>query len=423
MLTEFLVSNYRSFSDEQVLSLVPALDKSLSTTNLYINKNGQKVLCGGAVYGPNAAGKSNLIKAMLIMKLIIQDSATKVQAGQKLNVQAFALDPKYKEQPTAFEISVLIKGIRYQYGFSLTPSRVIDEWLLVYKSYKPQKWFSRIWDDLNKTYTYDFSVSFLGQKEVWKQATRENALFFSTAMQLNCEQLRPLWDWITNAWHILPAQTQINLSPTLKMIEKGENKDRILDFLNAADFGIKDIEVVKGKGTQTPFAIETATGKVITSPPMDVSIKIPKLKHTSIQGDAIFNLADESDGTQRIFSLSGFILDILESGWTLVVDELETSMHPLLVRHIIGLFFSPKTNPNGAQIIFTTHNTSLLDHELLRRDQIWFAEKSAIQATVLTSLAEFSARKNEAFEKGYLEGRYGALPILRSLELEKSGHD
>lgn len=416
MLLEFRVSNYRSIKDEQCLSLVPIEnDHTLRSINVYETNNNlvSSVLRGCAVYGANASGKSNLFLGMSVMQAIVRDSATLVQAGQTLNVQSHVFDEESRSAPTAFEIDALIGGVRYQYGFSLTPDRIQEEWLLVYKSAKAQRWFSRKRGEGKGPDVYEFGAYFLGAKDLWKKATRDNALFLSTAVQLNCDQLRPLWDWITGSWVILPAMVPLNIELTVNAVESGTRKADVLELLNSADIGIADVDIQRQMGKQSSFSLDMATGKVSVSDIAETEIRIPRLKHRGSSSESFLNLQDESQGTQRVFAFAGVILTMLERGATLVVDELENSMHPLLVRHILGLFFSHETNPRGAQVIFSTHNTSLLDNELLRRDQIWFTEKGNDLATTLTPLSEFSPRKKEAFEKGYLEGRYGAIPVLR----------
>jgi len=423
MLLEFRVSNFRSIRDEQCLSLVPvSSDKSLEGSNVF--KTGSSLvpaaLKGAAIYGANASGKSTVLNAMAIMQALVRDSATSVQSGQSLNVQGFAFDDKLHSGATAFELTALIDGIRYQYGFSLVPERIRDEWLLVYKSNKPQEWFRREWKEEKKAYDYaPFSSYFSGQKELWKKSTRDNALFLSTAVQLNCEPLKPLWDWIVASWMIFPSMAIPVLDPTLDAIEAGGAK-AVLGFLNSADLGIVDVEIDRQKAKRNQFVFDGATGTASFSEPMDVELRMPKFRHEAGSRSAVLDFAFESEGTQRLFSLAGFILAALDKGKTLVLDEMETSLHPLIVRHILGFFLSPATNPKGAQILFSTHNTSLMDKELLRRDQIWFTDKGSDQATVLASLSDYSPRKSEAFEKGYLEGRYGAIPVLDSSERDES---
>jgi AAA15 family ATPase/GTPase len=143
---------------------------------------------------------------------------------------------------------------------------------------------------------------------------------------------------------------------------------------------------------------------------------MPLFQHVTQNGSATFEFEDESGGAQKLFALTGPLFDILENGSVLIVDELNRGLHPLLVRALVALFQNPENNPHGAQLLFTTHETNLLDPEFLRRDQIWFTEKNAEQASKLFPLTDFAPRKNEAFESGYLSGRYGAVPILNTQE-------
>lgn len=427
MLLEFRVQNYRSIRDEQTLSLVPvASDTALLETNTQATGSPLvgRVLRGCALYGPNASGKSTLLNAMSFLQALVRDSATRIQSGQSLNVKGFAFDAATRNAPCALELTVLVEGVRYQYGLALTQERIHEEWLLVYKSSKPQEWFHRTWNQASGSYDYgSFSASFTGPKDVWKRSTRDNALFLSTAVQLNCDQLKPLWNWIVSSWLMLPAQAGLNLDLSVQAIASDSAKKSIIEFLNSADIGIADIAIERQNGKQGGFQFDLATGKAIVSEPVDTEILIPKFTHTGISGNAVFDLAEESQGTQRLFAFAGILQMILARGITLVVDEIENSLHPLLVRKIVELFFSSEANPMGAQLVFSTHNTILLDNEILRRDQIWFTDKGKDQATVLASLSDFSPRKTEAFAKGYLQGRYGAIPLVRSLSRQSGTGD
>jgi hypothetical protein len=418
MLLEFRISNYRSIRDEQCLSLVPiAKDKSLAIGTIHETGTSlvPQVLRGLALYGANASGKSTVLSAMAFVQAMVRDSATKVQSGQALNTRGFAFDDTKLAEPSSFELAALVGGTRYQYGFSLTPERIHSEWLLVYKASKPQEWFKRTWNQAEGRYEFaPFSSYFAGPKDLWKKSTRDNALFLSTAVQLNCEPLKPFWDWIVSSWAIVPALAGLGIDLTLNAIEKEASKRAVLGFMNSADMGITDIAVEKQPAKQGIFMFDGATGKASVSDPVDTELRIPTFTHHAGEARAVIDFQFESQGTQRLFALAGIVLAVLEGGMTLVIDEIESSMHPLLVRHILGLFFSPESNPQGAQIVFSTHSTTLLDNELLRRDQIWFTDKGNNQATVLVPLSDFSPRKKEAFEKGYLEGRYGAIPILDS---------
>lgn len=420
MLLEFRVTNYRCIRDEQCLSLIPIKrHRTLCNENLQSveSKPIHSVLRGSAIYGANASGKSTLLNAMFLMQSLVRDSATKVQAGQTLNTQGYAFDENLKSAPTSFELTAIVAGIRYQYGFSFTPERIQEEWLIVYMSNRRQDWFSRKWNQDSKQYEYSpFSSYLKGQKDLWKHSTRENALYLSTAVQLNSEQLRPLWNWIVMSLVAIPAQAPLNIDFTLHAIENSDQKNKVLKFLNSADIAIEDVFVKKQPAKRQNFSIDLATGKAsVSDMVMDAEVRVAFFQHSVSGKVANFNFSDESSGTQRLFAFAGIILAVLDQGMTLVIDEIETSMHPLLVGHILKLFFSSDSNPLGAQIIFSTHNTTLLNNEVLRRDQIWFTEKAPDQATRLFPLSDFSPRMREAFAKGYLDGRYGAIPILDEL--------
>lgn len=410
------MSNYRSIRDEQSLSLVPLTkDAHLQNTNTFSTglRSIPLVLKGAVVYGANASGKSNLIHAMETMPHIVRDSSTGFQPGARYNIQNFALDSSQNDSPTSFEVSVLLEGLRYQYGFALTPDRIWDEWLLVYKTVKPQEWFSRKWDpQIGKEEWGSFSSHFPGPKETWRQATRDNALFLSTAVQLNSAELKPLWNWIVRSLKPIPPDPNFEKNEIYDAMAKPNYKKKVLEWLSSADLGIEDYHFKKEKSKRLEYRLDSNAARVLEAKIEEGEVSKPQLEHKGDLGSATLDLKDESDGTQRFFHMAVPILTSLEVGATLVIDELEKSLHPLLVRHILNLFFSPETNPKGAQIIFTTHNTSFLDAGLFRRDQIWFTEKGTDLATRLRPLTEFSPRKDEAFEKGYREGRYGGLPFL-----------
>jgi AAA15 family ATPase/GTPase len=399
MLIEFRVSNFRSLRDEQVLSMVASKDKTLASTHTVPTgvTAAPALLRSAAVYGPNAGGKSNLIKALQYMRGVVVESAT-IAPSQPFGVQPFRLDTVSAGLPTEFEVTFLLDGVRYQYGFAMTAERIVGEHLLVYKAFKPQNWFTRHHDATTGRDVYDFGPALKGQKSMWESATRPNALFLSMAVQLNSEQLTPVFDWFARQLVIFNEHAMLNPRVTLQMLRDSAAKRSICAFLNAADISIADIDVVTRDDDQDEL----------------------RFKHTTSKGEAVFGMGDESSGTRNLLFMIGPILDIVRNGLTLVVDELDTSLHTLLVRRIIQLFHDTALNTRGAQLIFTTHDTSLLDaHDLFRRDQVWFVEKDRDQASRLYSLTEFSPRKGEALERGYLMGRYGGLPLLDELTLEQ----
>ncbi len=414
MLVEFRVKNFRSLRDEQVLSLVASKDKTLEDTHTL--STGLKAVPGllrsAVVYGANAGGKSNLIKALQYMRGVVLESATVIQPGQSFAVQPFRLDELSASQPTEFEATFILDGVRYQYGFAMTPQRIVSEHLLVYKAFKPQRWFERHFDAESGKDVYEFGPGLKGAKNLWEGATRPNALFLSMAVQLNSEAMRPVFDWFSTGLVIFNEQAQLSPQMSIQMLKQADGRKQICGFLTAADISIADIEVVTRKVPGQAVHFDLVAGKTEVRSE-EVEEHQLRFSHVTEQGRAVFDLMDESSGTRNLLFLTGPVLDILKKGLTLVIDELDTSLHTLLVRELVRLFHRPEVNTGGAQLIFTTHDTSLLDAlDLFRRDQVWFVEKDKDQASTLVALAEFSPRKNEALERGYLMGRYGGVPFL-----------
>jgi AAA15 family ATPase/GTPase len=414
MLIEFRVSNFRSLRDEQVFSMVASKDRTLEGTHTATTgiKAAPKLLRSAVVYGANAGGKSNLIKALQFMRGVVTESATVIQPGQQFNVQPFRLDGKSSDRPTEFEVTFLVDGVRYQYGFSMTSQRIVSEYLLVYKASKPQRWFERNFDDETGKDGYEFGPGLRGPKNVWEGATRPNALFLSMAVQLNSEALRPVFDWFANNLVIFNDQAPLSPQVSIQKLRQAEGRKEICDFLTAADVSIADIAVVNRKLPDHAAHFDLVAGHTEASSD-ETDERQLRFHHTTEHGSAVFEIGDESSGTRNLLFLSGPVLDILDRGLTLVIDELDTSLHTLLVRELVNLFHRVERNQDSGQIIFTTHDTSLLDAPaLFRRDQVWFVEKDRSQASSLVALSEFSPRKNEALERGYLMGRYGGVPFL-----------
>jgi len=236
-------------------------------------------------------------------------------------------------------------------------------------------------------------------------------------VQLNSEDLRPVFDWFANRLVIFNELSPLSPQFSVQMLKQEAHRKAIREFLHAADTSIADIEVVSRQAMVHNIRFDLATGKR-EEEAGEQSVDEVKFHHITEQGKAAFDLMDESSGTRNLLFLSGPILDILNKGLTLVVDELDTSLHTLLVQALVRLFHRPEVNTGGAQLVFTTHDTSLLDaYGLFRRDQVWFVEKRPDQSSSLYPLLDFSPRKNEALERGYLQGRYGALPFLSSESL------
>ena len=420
MLVDFTTSNFMSIKDEVCLSLVARPSADRNDTHIVAPKLPEpsspiRLVRTTAIYGPNAGGKTNLLIALSTMQKIIKTSS---QSLDELPIVSFQFDPKYRDQPSTFDATFILDGIRYQYGFSATATHIYDEWLFAWPHGRVQTWFERSGDE------YNFGPRLTGSKNAWKTATRHNSLFLSTAVALNSDQLKPIADWFSNSLHVsvVGHWSESFTTGLCRADSSGDaiTKRDIVDFLNSADFSIKDILVVDEEFSKDKLPEDIP---VIVREEIAKGLKGKKLyrvyfvHHVGDDPPTELELHAESHGTQKVFALAGPWLDVLREGSTIVIDELEDSLHTSLVRHLINWFHSNKTNPKGAQLIFTTHNTSILNQEIFRRDQIWFCQRNSRFETELFPLTQFGPRKGfENLERSYLTGRYGAVPYLRDLE-------
>ncbi len=420
MLIEFNVTNFRSIQERQTLSLAATNIKE-SSEHIF-SAEGDKthsLLRSCAIYGANASGKSNVAMALLVMEKIIIGSA-QTQHGENLPLTPFLLNSKTANKPSEFEVHFITGGVRYQYGFSATREKIHREWLIAYPQGRMQRWFERT---LSKgSYQWEFGSKFVGRKKVWQEATRDNALFLSTAVQLNSQQLKPVYDWfaktITSMGFEHGTPANIYAPFTAEMCEKGEKyKKLVMNFLAAAEIGIDDIKIEKEAfdASKIPNNLPKNIRDSIIKDMQGEKIKKIKTVHRNEKGETVdFSFEEESNGSQRFFALAGPWIDILEKGRILVIDELSQYLHTNLVKHLIDLFNDPERNKNNAQLIFTTHETALLSRAVFRRDQIWFCEKND-NATELYSLNDFKIGRDgndNNREAKYLAGAYGAIPNI-----------
>lgn len=373
------------------------------------------LLRSAAIYGANASGKSNLLSAVAAMREIVMHSAASKQRGDSISVTPFLLDDATEDQPSEFEIIFIKDSVRYQYGFAATKERIYGEWLFAYPHGRPQRWFVRSWDAKKQKYEWELGGNLQGEKQTWLKSTRNNALFLSTAVLLNSEQLQPLYDWFSDTLRIINLGG-INPGYSARLCGDGKKED-ILKFLIAADIGINDISIEEKNfdpsdlPSEMPEPMREAIAKEMKDKQL---VEIKTIHETETGKKVVFDFDEESDGTQKLFSFAGPFLDTLKEGRVLFIDELHDNLHPSLVKYLVGLFHNPDINVNNAQLIFTTHETSVLSQEVFRRDQIWFCEKDDGQSTHLYPLTDFKPRKGrENLELAYLSGRYGALPYIR----------
>lgn len=423
MLIEFSVTNYRSIRERQTLTMAASpYFKELDSLNTFIpieDGNMPRLLRSAVLYGPNASGKSTLIQAMQFVEAQVLTSQKESQAGDEIEVVPFKLTAASREADSEFEIIFMEQGIRYEYGFTCNHGRFTEEWLIAYPLGRAQKWFHRVFDAQTEKYAYKFSTSFLGgrQRQTWATQTRPNALFFSTAIQLNNEQLKPAFDWFKARLRVYDSVKGFNASSTLRRCADDAERKRIVAFMNSADLSISDIRLeelsfsVEHIPKNIPPSVRDELLKDLTGKKM----VRPRFVHKDVNSleTVEFEESEESDGTRALFAFAGLWLDLLANERVLVIDELDSSLHPLLVHHLVKRLHQAGTK---AQLIFTTHDTTLLSQKLLRRDQVWFMEKDDKSSTQLYPLSDFSPRDNEALERGYLNGRYGGIPFLKDLD-------
>lgn len=417
MLIEFSVTNYRSFLTPQSLTLTANTATELQEENTFVSPVSSlpRLLRSAVVYGPNAAGKSNLIQAISFMKRFVLSSARESQEGEKIDITPFLFTLQSSRNPSEFEVLFIQDGIRYQYGFEVNSKRVSGEWLFAYPEGRAQKWFERNYNPETQKDIWYFGPKFTGRRKVWQEATRGNALFLSTAIQLNNEQLKPVFNWFDHKLHVIGQGESLDVGFSAIECEEKEKKKNILKFMNAADLSIADISLEKKEFSMEdlPFDMPQELKEEIGRELEGKKLTRVFLMHPSSDRDedVSLELDEESAGTRKLFALAGPWLDVLDNGFVLFVDELDTSLHPLLVRFLLSLQHNPEPNRHNAQLIFATHDTTVLDQTLMRRDQVWFVEKDKENATRLYPLSDYKPRKGEALQKGYLYGRYGALPF------------
>ena len=414
-LIEFTVENYRSIKDAVTLSMVATADRSLENNLIELDAmKKDRLLRSAVIYGANASGKSNVLRALFDFRLLVLNSH-KSQKGSRIRFTPFKLDKECLTRPTTFSVSFIREGIKYVYSVSFTAEKVVSEELYYY----PRGRIALIFERKN-TSDYRFSTDKKAQK-FYAEQTPENVLYLSRSTQLNYEKTAKAFEWFKDDLMIFGPGSLGTYGPemdiSIKMLENEKTKELILRALSEADLGIDDI-----RGKIEELSVEKlpdsfpAELKAILDNSEKSTLKRIEVK--TLHGDVQFSFHEESEGTKRLFSLIGPWIDALQNGRVLVVDELDTKLHHLLNVFLIKLFHDPTQNQKNAQLIFNTHNTNLLDLKLFRRDQIWFTEKDPETGkTDLYSLVEFKKekkpRKDTDIKKGYIIGRYGAIPFIK----------
>lgn len=423
MIIQFAVENFRSLKKEQVLSLVRGSGDEMPDNFFETAAPAVPALLkSAAIYGANASGKSNLIRALDSMVSIIRNSFKK-EPDEPIKTESFLFDVVSRHEPTLYDISVVVplknkegdlQETRVDYGFVADIKMIYEEWLSVYPEGEEQKWFHREFNDEKKEYIWQIFDYLEGEKESWKNQTREDQLFLSTSVQLNSQQLRPIYNLFLNRMPIFRSDKIGDFMSRRFWTNLDKGKYIFISLFKSAGIEIYDMAFERPNASyeDTPKAVNENSFSLFPEYRQDEIFFIYLDRSGNKQK---INLREESDGTQKLFEFAGLILTVLQRGDVLIIDEINKSLHPDLACFIIKLFNS-SLNRKNAQLIFTTHETSILRKDLLRRDQIWFCEKEKDRGTTLYSLAKF-IDEQEDIEDYYLHGRYGAKPIISDFEL------
>ncbi len=404
MLIRFSVKNFLSFKEMATIDMLPS---SISQHKKNLLKAGNyKLLKCASIFGANASGKSNFFKAMGFVKNFIINSSKETQVTEEIPVKPFLFSDQKEEEPSIFEFIFIKNNIKYRYGFGINKNEVVEEWLYSASKNKEKMLFERSYQDIK----VDEQIT---EGEQIKKLTRKNALFLSVAAQFNDITAQTIIDWFKNFNVISGLQEYKPI--TLDYLKNKKAKEDVVKLLKIADSTINDISFEELPAKMPEEFLEST--KIAKS--IGINFKIlPKIKTLHNKYDLEHNVIEqvemdfrktESTGTQNLFSMLGPILDTIDNGKVLVIDELECNMHPLITRFLVRYFHSKN---NSAQFIFNTHDTNLLSNKYFRRDQIYFMNKNRFGESKLYSLYDYNVRYDSSFGKDYLKGRYRAIPFI-----------
>jgi AAA15 family ATPase/GTPase len=411
-IAEFTVENFRSFKDRHTFSLLATAEKELIEENTFHVKGKQRFLRTAVLYGANASGKSNFFKALSFFRDFAVFSGPHKQIGDVIETDSFIFSNETENQPSSFELVFFVetasqKLTRYRYGFSVTQEKVMIEYLFAINNIREILLFSR--DEIKINIADHFREGLR-----IKDSVRPNCTLLSICAQNNGEISSKIVSCFTQL--LITSGLQNITSKTKNKIWQDFDKEDVINFLKYADTGITDLNT------------ERELLEDINSP--DKPKRIFYFAHTLFDnigpiGEVFIPESQESSGTQKLFSYSIPILEALESGKPLFIDEFDAQLHPLILENIVKLFNSPTTNPKNAQLVISCHAVNILTNKIFRRDQIWFCEKDEYGATDLYSLAEYKepVRNDASYNKDYLLGKYGAVPYINAINLQLGQKD
>jgi AAA15 family ATPase/GTPase len=402
MLLRFSAANHLSIRDRQELSLAASSRKDTEEglINCTFVQSG-RLLPTAIIYGANASGKSNFITALKYMCGAVRFSHSKGEPGKGVPRNPFKLDPTCAKAPSTFDADFVVDGVRYHYGFKASDKALDAEWLYSFSKNRRQMLFERT------SKGFEFGRGLRGRNRVISDLTRPNSLFLSAAIQNGHQQLSKVGVFFQSLHVDTPTSTTEEML-SWQLAKDGIDK-RTIKFLTNIGTGVVNYRLQKSKHGKD--FVKYIKENLDLDPESYV-----ELAHTGRNNKEVyFSIGEESAGTQRLLPLLDMVFRALDEGAVLVIDELDAHLHTQACEAVMELFSSPMTNPNGAQLIATTHDTNLLRSALLRRDQVWFTEKDAKGATHLYPLTDIRTRKGDNIAKGYLQGRYGAIPFSGSI--------
>ena len=416
MLLRFGVSNHLSIREFQELSLSTSALKDADEALIACAAAPQgSVVSAAVIYGANASGKSNFVDALETMRGMVLYSQTQGQPGGSVPRSPFRLDSASSEEPSRFEIDFVLEKTRYHYGFEASDTAFKSEWLYSFPKSYQRILFERNGDE------FHFGRTLKGRNGAIATMTRPNSLYLSTAAQHRHEQISRIYAYFQS----IHGDRNIAVPgfAASERLAEDEPDRRVIDFLEKIDMGIigyrrKEVEIpeeIIAIRREIVEVVKRHSGNRTLSEEATSKSLAFELAHRGQDGKAIYlELDRESAGTRRLLIILGLSYRALDEGAVLVIDELDASLHTRACEDVLKLFCSPETNPNGAQIVATTHDTNLMNAPLLRRDQVWLTEKDNVGATRLYPLTDIQTRKGDNIERGYLQGRYGAIPVAGS---------
>jgi len=432
MLVEFGFSNYRSFRDRAILSMEATGISNFRNSVMEINN--LHLLRGAAIFGKNGGGKSNVIRAFWLAVQFIRNAQKTQHEKAEIPVIPFLLNDYSEKQPTEFSFVYILGGVKYWYSFSATRKKIISETL--YHAPKGQK--AIVFIRKNQIFTFTDSKS---KRKLISETVAENQLFFSVACTMNDKVCINAMRWFREYIYFSRDYTDI----PVQLLEYAEDENMlraISTYAKEADFGIENMRfefnnkeidemeifsshVLDGMKT---ILLEFKKALSAMNNESEISLRVgqvtAKAEHYGIDENGnqkryMIELSDESDGTRRLMSYAPAIESALNKGGLLLIDELEKELHPMLVSFIISKFQSCQSNPKGAQIIFTTHNADLMNLEMLRKDQIYLVDKKHSDGvSELYSISDYNTKTSDNIRKGYLSGKFGAIPDVELEEIE-----